>query len=210
VRTILKANGDHAEFVIVSFDEDDERVLHSEGRIGYASGAPRSAMPAMPIGELRSAAGLEVPAADFYARLAQAGLQYGPSFRTVTELRVGDGYALSTLRLDERLRDDVDQYLLHPCLIDGALQTVAGVAGVDDPGTPWLPFALDEVEILHPLPGTCHVHVAPAAGAQAQQDIRRYEIRLLSERGELLVRLNNFCVRALRGAPQAQGGALAR
>jgi polyketide synthase PksN len=210
VRTILKANGDHAEFVIVSFDEDDERVLHSEGRIGYASGAPRSAMPAMPIGELRSAAGLEVPAADFYARLAQAGLQYGPSFRTVTELRIGDGYALSTLRLDERLRDDLDQYLLHPCLIDGALQTVAGVAGVDDPGTPWLPFALDEVEILHPLPGTCHVHVAPAAGAQAQQDIRRYEIRLLSERGELLVRLNNFCVRALRGAPQAQGGALAR
>ncbi|QGZ37638.1 polyketide synthase PksN [Pseudoduganella flava] len=210
VRTILKANGDNAEFVIVSFDEDDERVLHSEGRVGYGriSRHARTAAP-MPVHQLAAAAGITVPAADFYARLAQAGLQYGPSFRTVTALHIGDGYALSALALDARLRDDLDQYMLHPCLIDGALQTVAGIAAVDDPGTPWLPFALDEVEILRPLTGTCYAHVAPAAGQQGQADIRRYEIRLLNESGELLVRLNNFCVRALRGAPQTHGGKVA-
>ena len=198
VRTILKANGENAEFVIVSFDEDYERVLHSEGRVCYGPSGGRYGAPREPldIAGLKTKAASLIAGEDFYRRLQGAGLAYGPSFQTVQELYAGDGFALSRLRLAESLEADADAYLLHPCLVDGAFQTVAGIVSGDMPDAPQVPFALDEVEILGPLGAACYAYVEQAPGG-AQPDIRQFTICLLNEAGQVLVRMNNFYVRAL-------------
>jgi hypothetical protein len=119
------------------------------------------------------------------------------------ELYVGSGFALSRLSLAEELKDDFDQYILHPCIIDGALQTVIGIARGAESDTPYLPFALGEVEILRPLTQTCYAYVEHAASDSTSSDVKQFNIRLLSESGDVLVKLNNFR-RALRGSVQAQ------
>ena len=94
---------------------------------------------------------------------------------------------------------------LHPSIVDGALQTVIGLAGAQ-PGALHLPFAVDEVEILQPLTETCYVYVEPAAAENAASpEMRRFNIRLLGENGDVRVRLNNFYVRALRNTPASAG-----
>jgi hypothetical protein len=85
------------------------------------------------------------------------------------------------------------------------LQTVLGAVsgegdGVGEGGTPYLPFALGAVEILRPLSPTCFALVEQV-GTPGASDVQRFDISLLSESGELLVALRDFCVRALRAAP---------
>lgn len=204
VKTLLRANGGSVDYVIVSFDEEQERIVHAEGRLCLGSRRRHSETAAVTsIAELQRRALHTRSGEDCYRRLEGYGFRYGPSFRSVQEMHVGADFALSRLVLHESLRGDFEQYLLHPALIDGALQTVAGVASGGEEGTPYLPFAIDALEILRPLRESCYAYVE-AAAAGANPDIRQFNIRLLSESGEVLVRLDNFYVRALRGAAMPQ------
>jgi polyketide synthase PksL len=202
VDTLLRSDGNHAEYAIVSFNEDNERVVHSEGRVYYGSRAKFG-------NEVQAACSIQKRATKTlqgeacYRQLEGFGLRYGPCFRTMQELYVGSGFALSRLSLAEELKDDFDQYILHPCIIDGALQTVIGIARGAESDTPYLPFALGEVEILRPLTQTCYAYAEHAASDSSSSDIKQFNIRLLSESGDVLVKLNNFYVRALRGSVQS-------
>jgi len=107
-------------------------------------------------------------------------------------LHIGSDFALSRLDLTEELKGDFEQYILHPCIIDGALQTVIGIATGREPNTPHLPFAVDEVEILQPLTETCYVYVEHAiAENSVNSEIKQFNIRLLGENGDVRVKRQN-------------------
>ena len=219
VKTVLRPEGLHTTFAIVSHDGDDEPVLHCEGRLVYrtqreASAHGQGARAAAPrsIAELKAKAVRMLPGAQCYRRLEGFGFHYGPSFQTVQELHGGPGFALASLRLPDALLKDFEHYLLHPSLIDGALQAVSGAVlseAEGEGGTPFLPFALGAVEIVRPLSPTCFALVEEVGAPGASPEVRRFDISLLSESGELLVALRDFCVRALRAAPAATARPLA-
>ncbi|MET0497715.1 MAG: polyketide synthase dehydratase domain-containing protein [Steroidobacteraceae bacterium] len=86
-------------------------------------------------------------------------------------------------------------------LLDGALQTVLGIAAEAEAVTPYVPFALDNGEILRPLTAICYAYAEMATSEHSRSgDIRQCNSRLLSEGADALVRLNRFYVRALGGA----------
>jgi polyketide synthase PksN len=202
IKTFLKPSGNHVEFAIVSFNEDNERIVHSEGRISYGRCRnPHAVQPSYSIQELKLRADRTVQGSDCYRRLEGFGFRYGPCFQTIQEMHVGSDFVLAKLKLAEDLKDDFDQYILHPCIIDGALQTVIGLAanGRAEPGesdTPYLPFALGQVEVLRPLSESCYVHVDRAT-SKGHSDVMQFNIRILNDSGEVLARLDNFYVRAL-------------
>jgi len=197
VEIFLKTIGDSVEYVIISFDDDNERVVHSEGRLVYGADSLGDSEPASyPVSEIRARAGKTLSGSHCYQQLESLGFHYGPAFQTIQELYVGKDFALSRLELTAALQADFDQYILHPCIIDGALQTVLGMAADEQPDSLYLPFALGAVEILRPVMSTCYAYVEPAArDASASPEIKLFNIRLLSENGEVLVNLENFYVR---------------
>src|SRR2546430_809729 len=86
-------------------------------------------------------------------------------------------------------------------MMDGALQTVAGLVGGLEPAAPYLPFALDEVDILHPLRQTCYAYAEFAdAHEQHHAGVRKFNIRLLNESGDVLIKFKNLLVRPLAKA----------
>ena len=210
VATLLRPDGDGAEYAVVSYDDDDERVVHAEGRLRFGARPRHGEASPRSLDAIRARAAGVFGGDACYDRLARFGFRYGPSFRTIRELHHGDGFALSRLVLDEGLLAEFDQYVLHPCLLDGALQTVLGVALGEASDVPFLPFAVDALEILRPLTPVCHALVervdTPEGG---NPDIRRFDIRLLGDNGETLVRLTNFYVRALRPAVESHAAARA-
>jgi acyl transferase domain-containing protein len=201
LRTFLKQIDDAVEYAITSLGEDNERVVHSEGRLLFT----KDEATARPEGSENP--GIEVlkrrcqrthSADEFYRNLARCGLEYGAAFQVVRDLRVGESCALARLELPESLRREWGQFILHPALIDGALQTIAGLVAGADSEAPYLPFALDEVDILRPLSQTCYVWTqAERPNEQSRMDVRKFDIQLLNERGEPLVRLKNLSVRRL-------------
>ncbi len=125
---------------------------------------------------------------ELYAGLAGRGLEYGPGFRTIRETQYGAGEAWSLLEVPEVWADQT--YRLHPALVDGALQSLA-VIGAGSTELE-LPFVVDVVECLEALPKRCYAY-GRVVGEEG--GTRRYDVKLLGERGEVLARLSGLKVR---------------
>jgi polyketide synthase PksL len=107
------------------------------------------------------------------------------------------------------LKAEFGQFILHPSIIDGALQTVAGLVGSQTPRTPHLPFSVDEVDLIGPVPQTCYVYAERAdALTKNHASVARFNIRLLNESGDVMIRFKTLYVRPL-AAPLAARHALA-
>jgi polyketide synthase PksN len=206
LRTVLRPAGEGVEYAISSFDDEGETIVHSEGRLVFGSGERHlsDAEERMPPEALKAQCERREERAALYRQFGEYGLHYGPSFQTVHELYVNGSFALAKLKIAEPLKRDFAQFILHPSIIDGALQAAAGLAENLAPRTPYLPFAVDEIEILRPVPQTCYAYVERAdAHAQSHAGVTKFNIRLLSESGDVLVRITNLYVRPLAKAAAA-------
>jgi 3-oxoacyl-(acyl-carrier-protein) synthase/NADP-dependent 3-hydroxy acid dehydrogenase YdfG len=205
IQISLKPTGDDAEYLITSYDDEYEKIVHAEGRLCFESGSETlAAEEQLPVASLQAACLKQWDPADYYALTERHGFLYGPAFRTLRELHVASSYALSKLAAAQPLPADFDQYLLHPCLFDGALQTVAGLAGGLEPATPYIPFSIGEVQIIRRIPPTCYVYVERAdEGAPVHADVKKFNIKVANERGAVAVRIKDFCVRSF--APRGSG-----
>jgi acyl transferase domain-containing protein len=144
VRTVLRAGGDFVEYAISSLDDENESILHSEGRLTFRDGpADRtSAEDRVSIEELKARCAKPESGAAFYDRFREYGLHYGPAFRTVQELYIDGTFALAKLKIADHLKGD---FVIRSSssMIDGALQTVAGLVGRRSADAPSA-VALDE------------------------------------------------------------------
>ena len=87
-----------------------------------------------------------------YGQLHAAGLEYGPTFRTLVALWAQGGRALARLQL--ATPSDAEGYLLHPAVLDGAFQAAVGVlVEGSTPGAvaPMVPVGVDRLELYGPL-----------------------------------------------------------
>jgi hypothetical protein len=198
VRTTLRPNGNGIEFEISSLDDENEKRVHSEGKLMLGNGPahPADGEDRMVLEALKERSAKTGERVALYDRFRAYGLQYGPSFQTVQELYVNGSFALSKLKVAEHLHGEFGEFVLHPSIVDGALQTVAGLVGSRDATTVHLPFALDELELLRPVPRTCYAYAERAdAQAQSRGGVAKFNIRILNESGDVLVRMNNLYVR---------------
>ncbi|WP_460732712.1 SDR family NAD(P)-dependent oxidoreductase [Lysobacter tyrosinilyticus] len=195
---LSNATGDSVEFVVTTVDDDHERVVHCEGRAVFDDRSGPESSSRESLTEWRQRCGESHDGERYYKRFQRLGFDYGPTFRVIDEVAIGNGCALAKLVLEPSLTKDFEQYVLHPCLIDGALQTVVALLAADEGGVPHLPFAIDEIEILGSLTPRCLVLVERAGNnADASTGILVFNVHILSESGETLVKITNFYVRAL-------------
>ena len=203
LRIVLKHRDDAVEYVISSLDDENETTLHSEGRLAFGNSCANlaDAEDRIQIQALKAQCTSCEDGVAYYKKFRNYGLNYGPSFQTIQEMYVNDSFALSKLKIADHLKGDFAQFLLHPSMIDGALQTVAGLVGGLESATPNLPFALDEVDILHPVRQTCYAFAEFAEGREKNQaGVRKFNIRLLNESGDVLIKFKNLFVRAFAKA----------
>jgi acyl transferase domain-containing protein/NADPH:quinone reductase-like Zn-dependent oxidoreductase/acyl carrier protein/NAD(P)-dependent dehydrogenase (short-subunit alcohol dehydrogenase family) len=142
--------------------EDGEWELASGPRLStepmtvHAVGRIAAATEATPIltGNARLPAGTELDGETVYRLARDAGLEYGRQFRTVERVAVtGGGSAL--VDLDPSAIDGpLDQYLLHPALLDGALQgliVLLAEARREPAGVALLPWRFKQIRLLAPF-----------------------------------------------------------
>lgn len=145
------------EYSVYSRRDDDtvEWVLHARGRIAAVpSLTPRQ----VDLTQVRQRCEEEVPRDSLYARLADLGLQYGPSFQRIERLWRADGEAVAQLTPLET--PDLLRYRLHPTVIDGSIQClVAAVRARQAERHPYLPVSIERVTWFGRTTATWWSHV---------------------------------------------------
>src|SRR2546426_6504144 len=102
-------------------------------------------------------------------------------------------------------------YVLHPSLMDSALQASIGlIEGGPESNQPRLPFALETLRIVSPCTPEMFAWVRYAPGSQAADNVVKLDIDLCADSGRVCVQMHGFSSRALgKEIDQATGSLLA-
>jgi len=182
---------------------DGSEVLHGQG--AALAGVPSPAEK-IDLAALGAATPLALKGSNCYAALKSMGMAYGPAHQGLETVFFSPPgaprQALARIVLPETLATSAGPYVLHPALIDAALQACIGLVAaalhprpLTDGGSDRaaLPFALDELILHAPPPHRLWAHVRP----QGQDEARggKLDIDLLDDAGALCVRLSGFSAR---------------
>ncbi|MGH8878090.1 MAG: beta-ketoacyl synthase N-terminal-like domain-containing protein, partial [Stackebrandtia sp.] len=119
-----------------------------------------------------------------YRRFAALGFDYGPSFRTVQELRCSATEVLARLELPACLGEGLGGFVLHPAILDGALQAMIALAADGDAQQRRLPHTLGDLVVHRPLTPSCVAHLVRAEDG--------LDIRIADDSGQVLVSLRGL------------------
>ncbi len=144
-------DGDSRTFEVFSKGEGDEDwILHAEGRLSPAVGQPG-------IGERVDLDALKTSLAQqdvsaYYRSKTSAGIEFGPSLRTLEALWGESGEAVGEIVL-RNTGDNVDTGI-HPLLLDGCFQVLSATRNLSDIGgdATYLPFGWQRLRLDGPLP----------------------------------------------------------
>ncbi|WP_318198082.1 SDR family NAD(P)-dependent oxidoreductase [Streptomyces sp. MCL20-2] len=171
-------------------------VIHSRGRgsRGRAAAPP----PLLDIAALKSRTErADFTVEEYYETLHEAGLDYGDTHRTLRDIRLGDGELLASLVLPDAVADTRQDFVLHPSMLDGALQaTLASEARAARGNGPWntsLPFALDRLEVFGATPASAYAWIREVPGPASP--VRRWDLDLCDEQGNIFATLRGYSMR---------------
>ncbi|KFE71836.1 SDR family NAD(P)-dependent oxidoreductase [Hyalangium minutum] len=191
----LSAGGAHVEFEVVT-GSGEEATVHALGKLYSSSGEAQQPPAPVSIDEIQRRCAQVLSDEAVYSGFVARGFRYGPGLRAIHELRTGPGEALAELRLPEHLQAEASAYVLHPALLDGALQAVSGLTPPASGGEgELLPFSVGELRLHSPIPSRCFVHVTVGEPKESTGTPTRFHLRLLDEAGRTLVSLRDFTLR---------------
>lgn len=190
----VSPSADGAGFEAFSQDVGGSVVVHARGMLRALASSSRPSAPAVDLDALRLAASRESSPSDLYASLLKAGVAHGPEFRAVSAVWVGPEDVMLTL---ERAAVPAQaSYVLHPALVDGAMQGLSPLLERGSPASPKVPIAVARVAVFcSELPARCFGHVRRSQSS-ASQKRESFDVRWISVTGELLLEMTELTVKA--------------
>ncbi|MEM7125457.1 MAG: SDR family NAD(P)-dependent oxidoreductase [Chloroflexota bacterium] len=213
----------------ISTVHQSDRLIHSQGRLVVGdSTTPLSldSLKTLDISAIQSRCTAHVEGATCYQHFRAHGIAYGSTFQGLSQLEYNQEEALASLRLptetqatetEHTVAIDDERFLLHPSLLDAALQSALGFAigqGLQDEGSAFLPFAVETVTLYSELPSQLYAYVQRSPELDSLKSDRlnielpqsnystpggqivKYDITLTDHQGNICVALKGFMGRA--------------
>lgn len=148
-----------------------------------------------------------ITGAQCYDMLGRLDMDYGPGHRAIDRIQVGKGELLGRLEIAASALSTLEHYVLHPGMIDSALQASIGMAALpldSEGGTgseaalrPGLPYALDRLVILGPSTAVMWAWIRRSSGSTATGAIQKLDIDIYDEHGKHCAILQGLSSRQL-------------
>ncbi|MEE6265608.1 SDR family NAD(P)-dependent oxidoreductase [Streptomyces diastatochromogenes] len=177
-----------------------EDAVFCEGRATStgASRPPRTDLPG-----LRRDCATTVAGERVHEALVERGIDHGPALRALHEAHVGPGTVLAELRTPDAAPAPAVPFLLHPSLLDSAIQASAALnmAGDGMPQGTAVPFALEQLDVFAECAPAMWAVVRTADDPAVDSPLSRLDIDLVDDAGEVCVRMTGYTARQVTQAP---------
>lgn len=196
------------EVVLTRSDAGYEFALRSEvtmrGRKGFVLNASAQigmgALPAparLDVAALVARCGREVQEGEGLPTAQEAHLAFGPRWRVLNRVALGNGEGVAHLALPQAFRGDLERgYVLHPALMDLATGWAMGLIAGYQARALWVPVSYGRVRVYRALPAeiVSHVRIAPAETGFAS-----FDITLATPEGAVCAEISRFTIKRLEG-----------
>jgi acyl transferase domain-containing protein/NADPH:quinone reductase-like Zn-dependent oxidoreductase len=158
------------------------------------------------------------PVDAYYTKLTKLGVTYGPTFQGLRAVDCGLMEAIGDVALPEALAQDASAYLVHPALLDAAVQIagmlVPGARDLEAGGDLYMPVGVERYSVRVPGARAARCHVQLDKLEEGARELRA-DIILFDKGDEVvaeLIGLSYFLITraALANAIKASSAALAR
>jgi acyl transferase domain-containing protein len=193
------APGCVAQYEISSADRDGKRLVHAQGDARFITGDS----PMLDIDKLRRACTQEHPSDHWYSSFARMNVHYGSALRGLQGLwsgvTEGRRFVLGEVKLPREAAQTLGEYVLHPAVLDSALQASVGLLSSTDAeviGDALLPFSLQELTVHGRSTNPSWVHVVESDHSTPL--LRRLDICVSDQDGNVWAILKGLGLRGQR------------
>jgi acyl transferase domain-containing protein/acyl carrier protein len=178
-------------------------TLHATGGVSPQKDGSVFAAKQETLAEIQARCLEKISGQDYYARLSESGIHYGPFFQSITQLWRHNGDVLGEMRTHQGLEAERSAYRIYPAILDACLQVagaaVATEATASGKQTIFMPTHMDEIRI-HGRPGP---HLWSYAHLRERNaDTVNIEVRVLDEAGQAAVEIVGLRFESLGGHTQ--------
>ncbi|MDQ0495501.1 polyketide synthase PksN [Paenibacillus brasilensis] len=184
---------DHQEISYEIYGKSEEAdagiVIYS---YGSAARTPVAEVPALNIKDLQTACSRSFHPAELYRIFRDMGIDYGPGHQGIEMVYAGEGLVVAKLCLPSSVSDNQSKFVLHPGMIDSALQASIGLTLGSGEIRPSLPYAIQEVEIIKNCSSIMWALIRYQADSKAGDKAQKLDIDLSDETGAICVRIKGY------------------
>jgi myxalamid-type polyketide synthase MxaE and MxaD len=179
-------------------------TLHVTGKIcPQENGSTSPVIEREALAEARARCSELISGQDYYLRLRASGIDYGPSFQSITQLWRCNSEMLGEVRVSDGPYGEFNACEFHPAILDACFQTlgasVAAQAADDEKQGTYMPTHVEEIRV-HGRPG---LHLWSHAHLQERgADTIKGDVRLLDGTGQVTVEILGLRFESLARAAQ--------
>ncbi|HLU39636.1 MAG TPA: SDR family NAD(P)-dependent oxidoreductase [Planctomycetota bacterium] len=127
----------------------------------------------------------------------EAHLDFGPRWKVLRRIDLGDGEGLAVLELGRDYASDVENVLLHPALLDLACHfALPLLPGYEHDDSLYVPLSFGRVRAWRALPPRILSHAR--LRGRAGEEVVTFDVTLAAEDGTVLADVERFMLRRLR------------
>ncbi|HKV40781.1 MAG TPA: type I polyketide synthase, partial [Blastocatellia bacterium] len=129
---------------------------------------------------------------------AESPITLGPRWRCTKQVNVGVNEGLSRLELNDRFSGDLDEYELHPALLD--IATSAGAHLIEQDAYSYLPLSYKRLVMKGPLSRTLYSYFRIRGNTSLSDEVMKFDVAIMDQNGLELVEIEEFAVKRVGAA----------
>ena len=147
---------------------------------------------------------------EYYNQFKNMGLEYGEALQGMDKLYCGEDGELAKLAIPTCVSDTLDQYVLHPSILDSALQAAIGLRTGEVnrilTSNPVIPFALEKIEIYEKCTSQMWAHIQ-YSNKKDKNKLLKIDVALYDSDGKLCIVMEGLVSKELKEISEQEEGA---
>lgn len=128
-------------------------------------------------------------------------LRFGPRWNVLRQMGYGDNQAFACLSLNDEFKRDLEEYHLHPALLDlatgFAMELIEGYGEGEKAENLWVPVSYGEIRYFSALTPTIRSWVRSRGVNRLAEDFARFDVTITDEAGKVLVEVDELTIKKL-------------
>jgi acyl transferase domain-containing protein/acyl carrier protein/SAM-dependent methyltransferase len=180
------------EIYSLNSQKDDTPFVHNQGTAILHTA---NETPVLDIALLKTKCNQkQLNSEECYKIFEQIGVTYGQGLKGIEHIFIGNDCTLAKLFLPPSV-SKTNQYILHPCLFDSALQASIGMIIGSNKFGHEMPFALEHVDIFSKSTSSMWAFVKDSENSLIEDNVKKLDIDLCDEDGNVCVRIKGLTSR---------------
>jgi hypothetical protein len=140
---------------------------------------------------------VKIESGDFYKHFEKTGYQYGPSFKNMQYVSMGESEALAFIKADGKTEEQQKEFMLYPGILEGGLQATGFFLEKDvKEYLSFVPFQVGQLQVFRKLPRECYVHIRKIDTKDGRS--KKAELFFLTGNGEIAASIKDYYVMPLK------------